>query len=209
MPARATISGQYVRLEPLDAHEHGESLAAAFAADETLWNFMAYGPFEATEFCLWLEAREKLVDPMIFAIVEAASGRALGLLGMMAIRPEAGVVELGHIVMGKDLQRTSAATEAIYLALRTLFDLGYRRIEWKCDARNSASKRAARRFGFLFEGLFHQHMVVKGANRDTAWFAMLDAEWAARRTAFEGWLKPENFDAAGRQLRPLVLFDPD
>jgi RimJ/RimL family protein N-acetyltransferase len=122
----------------------------------------------------------------------------------MEIRPAAGVIEVGHILYAPALQRTAAATEAIYLAARLVFEeLGYRRFEWKCNDLNAASKRAALRFGFGFEGIFRQHNVVKGRNRDTAWFAMLDGDWPARKTAFETWLRPDNFDAGGGQRTTL------
>ena len=209
-PARARIVGRGVCLEPLNATTHGADLWAAYAGDDSIWRFMAYGPFEsAALFHEWLLSRRHADDPLTFAIVDMASGRATGLLAMMAIRPDSGVIEIGHIVLAPSLQRTAGATEAMYLGLKHLFDLGYRRIEWKCDMRNSASKRAAKRLGFLFEGLFHQHMIVKGENRDTSWFAMLDKDWPGRRVGFESWLAPENFDEAGQQRRPLVLFMPD
>lgn len=204
------IVGRAARLEPLDADAHAADLWAALHADDRLWQFMSYGPFASQPlFRAWLESRCGCDDPLAFAVIDAASGQARGLLSLMAVRPESGVIEIGHIVLSPALQKTAAATQALFLALSHVFALGYRRVEWKCDARNSASRRAAKRLGFLFEGLFHQHMIVKGENRDTAWFAVLDREWPALKPAFEAWLGPENFDAAGRQRRPLVSFQPD
>lgn len=148
----------------------------------------------------WREA-EKAV---LYAIVPAETKTAAGWAAYMRITPAHGVIEIGNVLFSPGLQRTRAATEAVYLMARHVFeDLGYRRFEWKCNAENAQSRRAALRFGFTFEGIFRQHMVVKGQNRDTAWFAMLDKEWPARREAFETWLAPENFDAAGRQRRSL------
>ncbi len=210
LPARMALAGRTARLEPLNATTHGVDLWTAFKGDDAIWRFMAYGPF-ATEalFRQWLESRVAPDDPLTFAIVDVARGRASGLLAMTAIRPEAGVLEMGHIVLSPALQKNTAATEGIYLALNHVFALGYRRVEWKCDERNRASKRAAKRLGFLFEGLFHQHMVVKGENRDTSWFALLDREWPALKRAFENWLSRGNFDAGGIQRRPLAAFQPD
>jgi RimJ/RimL family protein N-acetyltransferase len=161
---------------------------------------MSYGPFaEKSAFATWLGEREKLADPFYFAIVDAA-GRALGLATLMSIRPDMRVIEVGHIMLGPSLQRSPLATEAQFLLARYCFEmLGYRRYEWKCDALNAASRRAALRLGFVFEGVFRNHMIVKGRNRDTAWFAMTDADWPARRAAFERWLATANFDDEGRQ----------
>lgn len=204
MPARAPVIGHYARLEPLDADRHASDLWRACDGADAIWRFMAYGPFlDSDAFDRWLAGRSALADPMTWAIINVATGRALGLLSLMEIRPASGVVEVGHILLSPALQRTCAATEAVYLAARHVFELGYRRLEWKCDDRNAPSRRAAERFGFTFEGLFRQHMIVKGENRDTAWFAMLDGEWPARRRAFEAWLAPDNFDALGAQRRRL------
>ena len=208
-PARDAIAGRTARLEPLDERLHGADLWAAFAGEDEGWRFMANGPF-ATEWAFreWLKAHARDNEEPAFAVIDTASRRAAGLLSYMAIRPASGVAEIGDVIFAPALRRTTAATEAIFLALRRLFDLGYRRVEWKCDARNRASRQAARRSGFEFEGLFRQHMIVKHANRDTAWFAMLDGDWPGRRQAFEAWLAPENFNADGRQLRPLAAFEP-
>lgn len=148
-----------------------------------------------------------LEDQIYHAVVDVETGRAEGRVSFMRMDPANGVIETGAILFGPRLARSRGATEAIYLQARHVFDdLGYRRLEWKCDAENAPSRRAALRFGFVYEGIFRQHMVIKGRNRDTAWFAMLDHEWPARKAAFEAWLDPANFDAQGRQVRPLADF---
>lgn len=204
-PPREPLEGGSVRLEPLDPSRHAADLfAAAQGADDT-WAYLPYGPFGARdEFVRWLEERAPLDDPLTFAIVDRASGRALGLASLMSIVPAHGVIEIGHIWLSPRLQRSRQATEAIYLMAREAFDdLGNRRLEWKCDSNNAASRRAAERFGFVFEGVFRNHRVVKGRNRNTAWYSMIDAEWPSRRKAFLEWLAPENFDTAGHQRRSL------
>jgi RimJ/RimL family protein N-acetyltransferase len=175
-------------------------------ADRNLWDFLGYGPFaDEAELAAWIRSNAGGDDPLFFAIVDAATGEPRGVASYLRIEPEHGVIEIGHIWFGAALQRTPAATEAIYLLARQAFDdLGYRRLEWKTDARNERSRRAAERFGFTFEGVFRQHMVIKGSNRDTAWYALLDHEWPAARRAFEAWLDPENFDREGRQRRSLA-----
>lgn len=203
-PRREPIEGRYGRLEPLDAARHGPSLYAAVAGDDSLWDYMAYGPFAGERaFVDWLMSRQDLPDPLTFAVCRP-DGECLGLASLMELRPAMGVGEVGHILYSPRLQRTALASEAIYLFGRRLFDdLGYRRYEWKCNAGNAASRRAAERFGFTFEGVFRQHQIVKGRNRDTAWFSMLDSEWPTCKAAFERWLEPSNFDAEGRQKTPL------
>lgn len=206
-PERRSHAGRYVRLEPLDAARHGDELFAAGAgpdADE-LWRYLFDGPYpDRASFEGWL-TRSAGDDPLFFAAIDAASGRVEGRLSLMRIDTGHGVIEVGHILFGPRLAGSRAATEAIYLVARHVFDdLGYRRFEWKCNDRNDRSKNAALRYGFAFEGVFRQHMVVKGANRDTAWFAMLDHEWPARRAAYEQWLAPDNFDEAGRQRTSLI-----
>jgi RimJ/RimL family protein N-acetyltransferase len=206
-PARAPLSGDRVVLEPLDARAHAAALFAAGhdAADERLWEFLPYGPFaDERELEAWLATAAASPDPLFFAIVPRASGRAAGVVSYLRMTPEHGVVEIGHLWFGAALQRTPAATEAVFLLARHAFDdLGHRRLEWKCDARNDRSRRAAERFGFTFEGVFRQHQIVKGRNRDTAWYAMLDGDWPRVRTGFERWLDPANFDAAGGQRATL------
>jgi RimJ/RimL family protein N-acetyltransferase len=207
--AETVLEGERVRLEPLDPGRHAAELfeaAQGDGADPDLWRFMGYGPFADVEAMRgWLEAAAASADPLFRAVVDRASGRAAGVVSYLRIEPQHGVIEIGHIWFGHTLQRTPAATEAIHLLARHAFDdLGNRRLEWKCDSANERSRRAAERFGFTFEGVFRQHMVVKDRNRDTAWYALLDSEWPAARAAFEAWLAPENFDAAGRQRRSLA-----
>jgi RimJ/RimL family protein N-acetyltransferase len=207
-PGRIALNGELVRLESLDPPRHAEALYAASHAtgeDSRLWDYLAYGPFASQgEFTAWLEQRAKSEDPLFFAVVDMATMQAQGMASYMRIEPEHGAIEIGHIWFAPSLQRTRQATEAIFLLASSAFDtLGYRRLEWKCDALNEPSRRAAERFGFTYEGVFRQHMVVKGRNRDTAWFAMTDGDWPLRRAAFEAWLTPGNFDSAGRQREPL------
>ena len=203
-PEPVVLSGRFGRVEKLEPRHAGD-LWQAVKGDDTLWSYMGYGPFaEEAAFLAWVAERAALPDPYAYAVIDAA-GRAVGIATLMEIRPAMRVIEVGHIVYSPLLQRTPLATEAQYLLARYVFDtLGYRRYEWKCNALNAPSRRAAARFGFTFEGVFRQHLIVKGRNRDTAWFSMLDAEWPARKAAFERWLAPENFDAAGRQKTSLA-----
>ena len=212
-PARRQHEGRFVRLEPLDPARHGDELfaAGAGAAADDLWRYLADGPYrDRAAFEPWLTRAVATDDPLFFAIRDTASGRIEGRFAFLRIDNANGVIETGHILYSPRLARTAAATEAIYLQARHVFDeLGYRRFEWKCNNANERSKRAALRFGFRFEGVFRQHMVVKGGNRDTAWFAMLDREWPAQRAAFERWLAPDNFDEAGRQKTSLAALRAD
>ena len=200
-PTGAPLEGRFARIEKLDVARHGAKLWEAVRGHDSVWDYLPYGPFpDVAEFTAWLGARAALSDPFYYAIIERGSGRALGCLTLMEIRPEMGVIEVGHIFFSPALQKNPAGTDAIYLAARMVFEeLGYRRFEWKCNDLNARSKFAAVRFGFTFEGVFRQHLVVKGHNRDTAWYAMLDREWPLRKTTFELWLAPGNFDADGRQ----------
>lgn len=206
-PARESLQGRYVRLEPLDPVRHGDDLYEAGSGPdmEALWRYLWDRPFtDRAAFGAWLEKAAASGDALFFAAVDRTTGRAEGRLALMRMDPANGVIEVGNILFGPRLARTRAASEAIFLLGKTVFeDMGYRRFEWKCDNRNEASKRAALRFGFSYEGLFRQHMVVKGQNRDTAWFAMLDREWPQRSGAFEQWLSPENFDRNGKQRLAL------
>jgi len=207
VPTRTAIDGTLVRLEVLDPERHAASLftASHVPGAEDLWEHLPYGPFAGqAEFTAWLEQRAASADPLFFAVVDWESMRALGMASFLRIKPDHGVIEIGHIWFAPELQRTRKATEAIFLMAKTAFDdLGYRRLEWKCDSLNLPSRRAAERFGFTYEGIFRQHMIVKGRNRDTAWYSMTDGEWPLRRAAFEAWLAPENFDGSGRQNRTL------
>lgn len=204
-PGPVVLEGRYGRVERLDPARHGAALWENVRDHDGVWTYMsAYGPFaNEAAFMDWLASRVPLEDPYSYAIVEP-NGRAVGISTLMEIRPPMRCIEVGHIVYSPALQRTPLGTEAQYLLARYAFEtLGYRRYEWKCNALNAPSRRAALRYGFTFEGIARQHMIAKGRNRDTAWFSMLDTEWPARRAAFEAWLSPDNFDREGRQRRSL------
>jgi RimJ/RimL family protein N-acetyltransferase len=207
-PQRTILKGRLVTLTPLDPIAHSDALYAGSAGErhDHLWTYLFDGPFrDRLRFNANLESKAKSEDPLFFTIFDNHSGSAVGFASYMRIEPTHKVIEVGSILYTPALQRTAGATEAMYLMARQVFeDLGYRRYEWKCNALNAPSRSAALRLGFSFEGIFRQHMIVKGENRDTAWFSMLDSEWPARRQAFENWLDPSNFDAAGRQKRPLA-----
>jgi RimJ/RimL family protein N-acetyltransferase len=196
-----------VRLEPHAADRHGDALFAA-TDDPERWTYLPRGPFTRGELDAWLRACEDSVDPQFFAFV--VDGEARGMGAYLRIEPAHGAIEIGHLLFGAGLARTAAATETIYLlACRAFDELGYRRLEWKCDAANARSRRAAQRFGFTFEGVFRHHMVVKGRNRDTAWFAIVDDDWPAVRAGFERWLAPANFTADGSQRATLEALRAD
>ncbi|MFN3350184.1 GNAT family N-acetyltransferase [Pseudorhodoplanes sp.] len=205
IPEPVALAGNYGRIEKLDPDRHGATLWDAFRDTPAIWDYMPYGPFpDAEAFRTWIAGRATLADPYVYTIVDP-DGRALGIAALMAIRPDMGVIEIGHIAYAPALQRTRLGTEAQYLLARYAFEiLGYRRYEWKCNALNSASRQAALRYGFSFEGILRQHMIVKGKNRDTAWYSILDCEWPSRKAAFERWLAPGNFDADGRQKSSLA-----
>ena len=206
-PGRVTLEGRDVTLMPLDPAAHGGALYAAAAGPGTeyLWQYLFEPPCaDRAAFDAMLDAKARSADPFYLAIVDRASGRAVGYAAYLRIEPAHRVIEVGSILFTPPLQRTRGATEAMYLMARHTFeDLGYRRYEWKCHALNEPSRRAAVRLGFTFEGVFRQHLIVKGRSRDTAWYAMIDAEWPGRRARFERWLAPENFDAGGRQKTSL------
>jgi RimJ/RimL family protein N-acetyltransferase len=204
-PARKALDGRYCRLEPLDVAKHGADLWAALAGADDVWAYLpAPAPKSRDDYEALLDSMVQKTDICPYAVIDKADGKAKGHLWIMEIRPAQGVFEVGWITYAPTLQRTRSATEAVYLVGDYGFSLGYRRYEWKCNNRNEPSKRAALRFGFQYEGLFRQHMVVKGENRDTAWFSIIDGEWPARKAAFERWLAPENFDAQGQQKVPLA-----
>lgn len=207
-PPRTPMVGRLCRVEPLDPARHAGDLFAAFSEDSEGrdWTYLGYGPFASLDaFRGWLETSCLGADPLFHAIVDRQDGKALGMASYLRIDPAMGVIEVGHIHLSPALQGTAMATEAMVLMMARVFDeLGYRRYEWKCNALNAASRRAALRLGFTFEGIFRQHMIVKGRNRDTAWFSILDNEWPQAKAAFEAWLAPENCDAEGRQKRGLV-----
>jgi RimJ/RimL family protein N-acetyltransferase len=208
-PARKPLRGSQVLLRPVDAATDAVPLYEVSHlphGDPAIWTYLPDGPYDDAEhlgqMLKWAEASE---DPLYFTLVRILDDHPLGLASYLRITPEFGAIEIGHIWFGVPLQRTTAATEAIYLLARHAFDdLGYRRLEWKCNALNAPSRRAAERFGFRFEGIFRKHQVVKGRNRDTAWFSITDDEWPAIRGAFEAWLAPGNFDRDGVQKRPLA-----
>jgi len=199
-PGPIVLEGRYGRIEKLNAARDGASLWQAVKGHNALWPYMGYGPFaDEAAFAAWLAERPKLEDPYSYAIIDK-DDRAVGIATLMEIRPAMRVIEVGNIVYTPLLQRTPLGTEAQYLLAKYVFEtLGYRRYEWKCNALNAPSRRAALRYGFTLEGIFRQHFIVKGRNRDTAWFSMLDSEWPTRKAAFERWLDPENFDAQGKQ----------
>lgn len=207
-PPRSTITGRYCRVEPV-APEHFADLWDAYSADAEgrIWAYLPYGPFDTRKAFMDFAQKTYLGDdPLFHAIVDLPSGRALGVASLMRITPEHGVIEVGHINYGPALQKTPAGTEAQYLLMKRAFeDLRYRRYEWKCNNANEGSKSAALRYGFTFEGVFRNHLVVKGVNRDTAWYSIIDSEWPEIRAGFEAWLDPANFDAAGRQKAPLKM----
>jgi RimJ/RimL family protein N-acetyltransferase len=207
-PEAAELAGRFCRIEKLDAARHAEALWSALKGYDELWTYLTSGPVrDETSFLHWVEDRSVLLDPFAYAVIDAASGCAVGTVTLMEIRPAMRVIEMGSILYSPLLQRTAAATETQYLMARYVFDtLHYRRYEWKCNALNAPSRRAAERLGFTYEGTFRQHLIVKGRNRDTAWYAMTADEWPAAKAAFEAWLRPENFDEAGRQKRGLAAF---
>lgn len=203
-PEGPRLEGRYAALEPVRAAHHAEPLHRALRDHDAVWDYIPSGPFpEAAAFHDWLRAAEGRPDPHVLAIRDRDSDTTGGLAAFMRIVPEHGVIEVGGIVLAPVLQRSRAATEAMVLMMAWAFEAGYRRYEWKCDALNRPSRRAAQRLGFSYEGTFRQHMVIKGRNRDTAWFAITDGDWPALKQAFALWLAPGNFDAAGRQRTRL------
>jgi RimJ/RimL family protein N-acetyltransferase len=207
LPLREPMYGRTVMLEPLDADLHAADLWDRVEGHDEVWQYLFDGPY-ASEEDLTRDIVEKqtATDRIFFAIISAEIGAAAGYASFMRMDPANGVIEVGNIMLSPALQRTTAATEAMFLMARHVFDLGYRRYEWKCNAENLPSRRAAQRLGFTFEGIFRQHMVIKNRNRDTAWFSMLDHEWPARKAAFEDWIDPANFTPEGAQRRPLARF---
>ncbi len=208
VPGRGRHEGAAATLEGIDPERHAAELFASshgVPGGEELWRFMAYGPWSSVDaFRGWLRDCAAAHDPIFFAIRAAKSGQACGMASYLNIVPKNGSIEIGHIWLAPALQRTRAATEALFLLmLHAMDDLRYRRLEWKCNALNDASRRAARRLGFRYEGTFHRHMIVKGRNRDTAWYSITDGEWPAVRANIEAWLAADNFDAEGRQKRSL------
>jgi RimJ/RimL family protein N-acetyltransferase len=205
-PGRVTLAGRFCRVEPLDIESHARQLHDANSLDPEgrMWTYLFSGPFASyEEYRAWLAPRPASADPLFFAFVDLGRGQAVGLGSYLRIEPGSGSIEVGHLQFSPLMQRTPVATEAMYLMMKYAFELGYRRYEWKCDALNAASRRAAERLGFTFEGIFRQAIVYKGRNRDTTWFSVLDREWPALDAAFRAWLDPANFDRLGQQRQRL------
>lgn len=206
-PPRRAMEGRWCRVEPLELRRHAGDLFAAYREDTEgrIWTYLPYGPFSTpASFEAWIRETCLGDDPLFHAIVDSHSGKAVGVASYLGIDPAFGVIEVAHLNYAPRLQRTPAATEAMFLMMRRVFaELGYRRYEWKCDALNAGSRRAAERLGFRFEGVFRQAMIYKARNRDTAWYAVTDQEWPALERAYAAWLDPGNFDASGRQKARL------
>ncbi len=211
-PVREVIPGPRCRLESLRADSHAEALYAAYQAEETgrNWTYLPYGPFDSSEsYADWIRSGEASGDPVFFAVVDGATDLPVGVASFLRVFPEMGSIEVGHLSFSPLLQQTPLSTEAMYLMMRRVFeDWGYRRYEWKCHSLNAPSRAAAKRLGFRFEGIFRNSVVMKGRNRDTAWFSITDEEWPGIKAAFERWLAPANFDEAGRQRARLGEFMP-
>ena len=205
-PPRVVLSGRYCRVEPIDQSVHAAALYAANQLDTSGegWTYLSFEPFTDFEsYQRWVESVQSGIDPMFHAIIDLATGKAVGVATYMRIDPKGGVIEVGNLRFSPLMQRSRVATEAMYLMMKQAFALGYRRYEWKCDALNAPSRAAAQRFGFSYEGLFRQATVYKGRNRDTAWYSIIDTEWPALDQAFTRWLAPENFGPDGRQAISL------
>ena len=206
-PERRALVGRWCSVEPLDVAQHARDLWAANSLDPEgrMWTYLFSGPFASfDEYRDWLTPRESSTDPLFFAVVDHARGQPVGMGAYLRIDPPNGAIEVGHLAFSPLMQRTPIATEAMYLMMRNAFALGYRRYEWKCDALNARSRRAAERLGFTFEGVFRQAIVYKGRNRDTAWYSVIDREWPALDAAFGAWLDPGNFTPDGQQRHGLA-----
>ena len=203
-PEDAVLEGHYARLEPLQAETHAALLFRAYEGEDSVWDYLPYGPFHsAAAYHRWVKGITGGPDPFFYAIHDKDRGAWGGVASFLRIAPDSGSIEIGHINLSPQLQGTRAATEAMILMMQWAFESGYRRFEWKCDALNKPSRRAAQRLGLSYEGVFRQHTVVKGRNRDTAWFAAIDRDWPALSAAYDVWLAPANFDSAGRQVERL------
>lgn len=207
LPKKETITGQYCRLERINVRQHALQLYDAFfnGTDKGLWTYLLSGPFnDFNEYREWLLKLENIKDPFHYAILDKNSNQAIGSIALMRIDPTNGVIEIGSVIFSGRLKKTTMATEAIYLLMKYAFDeLGYRRLEWKCDTLNAPSRAAALRYGFTFEGIFRQALVIHGRNRDTAWYSILDLEFPKLSKAFNDWLDPDNFDSEGIQKKSL------
>lgn len=203
-PGPDRIPGRLVTLERIDPAAHAAEIFTASAGADAIWDYMPYGPFaDGPSYAAWVADMATKTDPFFYAIRDHATGKALGVASFLRIDPANGAIELGHILLTPPLQRTIAATEALTLMIRWAMDAGYRRFEWKCNALNLPSRRAAIRLGFSYEGVFRQHMIIKGHNRDSAWFSIIDSEWPELRKPYDRWLAPENFSADGAQRESL------
>ena len=204
-PDWSAREGRFARLERLDADAHAALLYRAFAGHDAVWDYMPYGPFSsASQYHRWVRDQAEQSDPRFYAIKNLLTGNWEGVASYLRITPASGSIEVGHINFSPALQQTPAATEAMYLMMSWTFEAGYRRYEWKCNALNAGSRRAAQRLGFSYEGVFRQAAVVKGRNRDTAWFAAIDSDWPALKEAYGAWLSPANFDSSGKQRESLA-----
>ena len=207
-PSRLTLHGQYCRIEPMQA-QHADALFEASTAPgvEKRYRYLTIEPQSRGEFDKWFQVASTGLDPLYYSVIDQQSGRCEGRQSLMRIEPVHGVIEIGNILWGPNIARTRVATEALFLMAEYVFEqLGYRRFEWKCDTLNEPSRAAALRFGFNFEGIFQQHLIIKGKNRDTAWYAMLDHQWPQLKRAYQAWLSPANFDGSGTQIRKLQQF---
>ena len=209
-PEKMELSGRTCRLAPTDVEAHAAPLYAAFVVHghDRFWTYLPYGPFaDLPSFERWMRETTQGDDPFFYTIIDQMTAKPIGLASYLRINPAFGSIEVGHIHFSTLLQRTPAATESMYLMMKYAFEtLGYRRYEWKCDALNEPSRRAAKRFGFTFEGVFRQHLMYKGRNRDTAWFSIVDSEWPALKMGYEQWLAPDNFNEDGSQKERLQTF---
>lgn len=204
MPAGLFLEGEYARLEPLSADTHAARLFKEFDGHDWVWDYMPSGPFASSaQFHRWMREATAKDDIVFHAIYDREREEYGGFASYLRIKPASGSIEVGYIAMSPKLQRTRAATEAMFLMMKWAFAAGYRRYEWKCDALNRPSRRAAQRLGFSYEGIFRRATIVKGRNRDTAWFGIIDSEWPALEEAFQLWLSPANFDAQGQQRESL------
>ncbi len=207
IPGVGNLDGQHVKLEPLNADRHAADLHRANSADAEgiIWKYLPYGPFSSVSgYYHWIRDVTATGDPFFYALINPKTGHAGGVMSLMRIAPEVGSIEVGHINIAPEMQRSISVTEAIFLLMGWTFESGYRRFEWKCDGANLRSRRSAERFGFSYEGVFRQHVISRGRNRDTAWFAAIDKEWPALKEAYSAWLSPTNFDAEGRQKEALA-----
>lgn len=206
IPDNRTLEGLYIRLEKLDPARHGDDLWLALQGPESdpkLWDYLPYGPFpERSAFDAWLEKNAASADPHFYAVIDSANDQAQGLLSLMCIVPEHGRIEIGHVAFGAPMQRSPKSTEGVYLLAKEAFALGNRRLEWKCNNDNARSKRTAVRLGYTFEGVFRQHMVVKGKNRDTTWYSIISTQWSPVAAGFEKWLALDNQPKSG-QIKSL------